>query len=156
MAERNRRATPHLCCQRELLFPFMWLNPSVSKISLRFSSHIAHNHPAFAEQTDTFIRQMQIQPTLPLGASSLVSVGGICCVTSFGSQFFHYCHIFEVHVLLSAAGLKLLFVWYSALVFLTSQRGQKYSPLMDHGGQLKARLIQGRVWSLMLCSAMNS
>lgn len=59
--------------------------------------------------------------------------------------FFHYCHVFEVHVLLSAAGLKLLFVWYSALVFLTSQRGQKYSPPMDHGGQVKARLIQGRV-----------
>lgn len=37
------------------------------------------------------------------------------------SFFFHYCHVFEVHVLLSTAGLKLLFVWYSALVFLTSQ-----------------------------------
>lgn len=94
------------------------------------------------------IRQIQIQPILPLGASSLVSVGGMCCMTSFGNFccfFFHYCHVFEVHVLLSAAGLKLLFVRYSALVFLTSQRGQKYSPPMDHGGQVKARLIQGRV-----------
>lgn len=34
------------------------------------------------------IRQMQMQPVLPLGASSLVSVGGICCVTSFGNLFF--------------------------------------------------------------------
>lgn len=54
MTERNRRATPHLCCQRELLFPIMWLNPSVSKISLRFPSHVAHNHTAFAEYTGTW------------------------------------------------------------------------------------------------------
>lgn len=64
---------------------------------------------------------------------------------ALGTFFFHYCHVFEVHVLLSTARLKLLFVWYSALVFLTSEGVQKYSPPMDHGGQLKARLIQGRV-----------
>lgn len=47
VAKRNWRATPHLCCQRGLLFPFMWLNPSASKISLRFPSHVAHTPPSF-------------------------------------------------------------------------------------------------------------
>lgn len=62
MTERNWRATPHLCCQRELLFPFMWLNPSASKISQRFPSHVAHNHPA--EQTGT-LHQTDAHPACP-------------------------------------------------------------------------------------------
>lgn len=64
---------------------------------------------------------------------------------ALGSFFFHCCHVFEVLVLLRAAGLELLFVWNSALVFLTSQGVQNYSPPMGHEGQLKTRLIQGRV-----------
>lgn len=119
------------------LFPFMWLNPSVSKIFLRFPSHISHNHPAFAEQTGTSDRCKYSPSSLWVPpAWFLWEVFAVW--PALGTPFFfHYCHVFEVHVLLRAAGLKLLFVWYSALVFLTSQRGQKYSPPMDHGGSWK-------------------
>ena len=88
----------------------MWLNPSVSKISLRFPSHFAHNRSAFAEQTSTLhqsepcpiLTAEQIQPILPLAASSLVSVRAVCCMTNFGNLFFFpYFHVSKVHVLLS-------------------------------------------------------
>lgn len=81
------------------------------------------------------IRQMQMQPVLPLGASSLVSVGGICCVTSFGNLFFF-----------SSSAMFLRFMccsvqWncylYGPLLLYSSQGVQKYSPPMDQESSWK-------------------
>ena len=113
---------PELCLQETPLPLHVAKSCSVQHFS-EIVSHFAYNHSTFAEQTSTLQQTEpypiptveQIQPTLPSGASSLVSLWAVCCMASFGNLFFFFCcHFSKLRVLLGTG-------WAEIAIFLCSR-----------------------------------
>lgn len=112
----------------------------MSKISPRFPSHFAHNHSAFAEQAVT-LHQTELCPHPYSWANPAHPPFGcfqpVFCVSSllhdqlWEPLFFSPTAMFPGFTCCSVlAGLKLLLVCYSALIFLILEGVQMYGPTM--------------------------